>query len=131
LINCKLDLSFRHATLGLSRCARLATIASPRCKRVLQAQSAYVDASDDLGGRPQNPFSPASEALSDRLVNSAAPRGDRKWAYIQSGAPDSATSPANSRASLPPQRARRNYECARQRLSIDLFADAVMAVGSD
>jgi hypothetical protein len=38
LINCNRDSSFRHATLGLSQCVRLATFASPRSTRALQGQ---------------------------------------------------------------------------------------------
>jgi hypothetical protein len=131
LINCSLARSFRHGMLGLSRCARLATITSPRCKRLPQAQLVCFAAGDDLRRRQTNLLSSAGPASGDRLVRSAAPRGDSHWGWIQSGAPDSATSPAISRAFLPPQRARRNYEGARQRLSIDVFADAGVAVASE
>jgi hypothetical protein len=131
LINCNLDRSFPQATLDLSRCTRLATLASLRCTGVLRAYLICVDASDYLGAEPPSPFCATGGALSDCMVNNSAPTGDRKWRWIQAGAPDLPTSAADPEASPPLQRARRHYECTSQRWSTDLFAAAGMAVASN
>ena len=96
MINYILDGSSRRPQLSLSRCALLAAVTLLCCCGTLHAQLVYVDASDDLGGGPQNLFCASGGALSGCLVNNTAVAGDNLWGWIQAGAPDPATSDVNS-----------------------------------